>query len=443
MPSSTAIYAILNRRTDAPYIDYAIRHLRPEVDRLILVVEAEQVEAVAARYADLDIAATVAPAPTARSGAVIENPNSIDAIPSIFAAWMAGVAAARAQDGALGHLILTGSLAFGPIDATPGWLRDRVLPRVSGAWSPYPLDLSQHHHLTKGRDLPTRALHRDMIVFAPALTGDADFLAAWDALAPDADPSRDLSGCDVPLARHLAARGTPPEFDEIPDGYHSGDPGIHECHKVVRDLGLTVSRALLHLDPILHDLGAIYTRQALDTLEARNPELAAHVRRYAVRHLPSRNFNTIADQYEVLSERAASPDRGEWGFGTVALFIHAFYADMMPQFWELIDRLPCPVHLYISTATEPDRAMIEGFLRDRDWPEDRLDVRVVEVNRGRDMASLFITFRDVVLRIATRSRCACIPSARRRSPVRSGRASATTSSRTSSPRPATCPTCST
>jgi rhamnosyltransferase len=81
----------------------------------------------------------------------------------------------------------------------------------------------------------------------------------------------------------------------------------------------------------------------------------------------------------------------------VAVFIHAFYAEMMPDFWAQIEKFPMPAHLFLSTASDQNKTAIEAFLDARGWPATQRTVRVVEQNRGRDMSSLFITFRDIAL----------------------------------------------
>lgn len=80
-----------------------------------------------------------------------------------------------------------------------------------------------------------------------------------------------------------------------------------------------------------------------------------------------------------------------------AVFIHAFYAEMMPEFWRLIQTLPGNPHLFLTTASPADAGKIIQYLVKQQWPQDQMTVRVVEQNRGRDMSALFITWRDVAL----------------------------------------------
>ena len=70
---------------------------------------------------------------------------------------------------------------------------------------------------------------------------------------------------------------------------------------------------------------------------------------------------------------------------------------MIGDFWALVRRLPCEAHLYITTASEDDQVRIAAYLTDVGLQPQDFTLRVVAQNRGRDMSSLFITWRDVIL----------------------------------------------
>ncbi|MBK6741804.1 MAG: hypothetical protein IPG66_02045 [Hydrogenophilales bacterium] len=79
----------------------------------------------------------------------------------------------------------------------------------------------------------------------------------------------------------------------------------------------------------------------------------------------------------------------------IGIMAHVFYIDLFPEIRDLLARFPYPFTLLVSVvdqaAADSVRAQSEGL--------DKLvalDVRVVE-NRGRDLAPLFVTFRDAVL----------------------------------------------
>lgn len=76
----------------------------------------------------------------------------------------------------------------------------------------------------------------------------------------------------------------------------------------------------------------------------------------------------------------------------VAVLIHAFYVDLMPQILSLVANIPCPFDVFISTDTEEKRAQVLSLCAP--FKFRRLDVRVV-INRGRDIAPKLVAFREV------------------------------------------------
>jgi O-antigen biosynthesis protein len=58
----------------------------------------------------------------------------------------------------------------------------------------------------------------------------------------------------------------------------------------------------------------------------------------------------------------------------------------------LLDNIPFPTDVFISTDAEAKRAVIEAAFAG--WPKGHCEIRIVR-NRGRDIAPKFVTFRDV------------------------------------------------
>jgi hypothetical protein len=76
----------------------------------------------------------------------------------------------------------------------------------------------------------------------------------------------------------------------------------------------------------------------------------------------------------------------------VAVIIHAFYPEIVPEMFGQLRNIPCRTDLFISTDTEKKRAEIVAHCAV--WDRGSVDIRVCE-NRGRDVAPKLITFKDV------------------------------------------------
>lgn len=76
----------------------------------------------------------------------------------------------------------------------------------------------------------------------------------------------------------------------------------------------------------------------------------------------------------------------------IAVLLHAYYVDLLPEMAACLARIPFPADLFVSTDDPAKRPAIEQAFAD--WSGGRVEVRLVP-NRGRNLAPQLITFRDV------------------------------------------------
>lgn len=293
------------------------------------------------------------------------------------------------------HLLLASAETLGPLRPVTTMV-DLAMRKELDVYAPYwrAAKLDPRLQRLKGRN---RLPCIDFAILSPRALGTPqmrDFLREekrikndWDALINFHVPFSAVSEqADLKI-------GYPFRAGEL----ETYDPRLFEVDKIVKERAACIPLEVFSLDPVLHDLNAIDLRSAVDTLRLRHRNLYRCLIDFTRRMVPLRDFTTIADQYEILPvETGTEPDKPR-SFGRVAVFIHAFYAEMMPEFWTLLEKLPCEMHVFITTATEDARSEIQRFLRNKGLRAEDFTVRVTEQNRGRDMSSLFITWRDIVL----------------------------------------------
>ncbi len=374
-----AIYVIRHRTETMAHVRLALAELLAMVPHLLIVTDRAALAQTASALRDLD--------PDRRMRFI-----GCDRDRSILSAYRAGLRALAGQAVPRGAVFLAGYHVFGPI-RPGGW---RGLPVDADLLAPYWHRAAGDPRLQHRPDMPARLPCLDMAILSAELRDDPAMIRVWDSLPPFTDSWDEVERGLVPLARALRDTGRRIAYALPDDALDTVDPRHAEVDRLVALGAPCLPVSILTLDPLLHDLNGIDLRAALDRLRGLNPDLYRAVIAFACARVPLRAFTTIADQYEVLSPHYPS-DRAAWGFGRVAVFIHAFYADMMPEFWDRIARFPMPAHLFISTASGDDQRAIAAFLDGQGWPRAHRTIRVVDQNRGRDMSALFITFRDVAL----------------------------------------------
>jgi lipopolysaccharide biosynthesis protein len=377
--TTTAIYVILHRTETAAHVALALDELATVAGRIIVVTDAVNQHRVATTV------------PTAKTPPLFEVISTTQDA-SILSAYRAGLAHLLADGAVNSPVILTGYHAFGPL-RPGGW---QNLPCDADLLAPYWHNAALDVRLQNRPDLPDRIAYLDFARLSADLVNAPAFQQFWADLPPFHDHWDEMERGLIPLARYLRDAGFHTAYALPPEAMQTADPRHNEVDQLVAHGAPCLPLSCLTLDPLLHDLNGVDLRAALDQLRALHPALYRGVIAFALARVPLRSFATIADQYEVLSPHYPL-GRTAWRCGPVAVFIHAFYADMMPELWAQIVKFPMPAHLFLSTASPDNKAAIERFLDDQGWPAADRTVRVVAQNRGRDMSALFITFRDVAL----------------------------------------------
>lgn len=380
MSLTASVYVITHDLFASSSVSLALDTLRRQVDQLFVVVPKgflrEAAEALAACDYDRMIEAD------------IEFDSYLNGI-------HLGLQALRSSIENYQSVIVTGSGVFGPLWGVP---EAALTPSAQGAvlYAPYWFD-PRLSNLASTFGFDGRIPLLDFTAFDSAILSQIWFWEWVEGLRFQSDDKDDHFRGAFALAKLLRQHHLNVHYPVAETFFETSDPRTSEIHKVVEGRCPVIPVAVFDIEPVMHDLNAIYLRKALDLLQEASPEFYRAIMQFSLRRLPMREFVTIAEEYEVIPETARSPGKTAWSFGKVAIFIHAFYANMMPQFWDLLQRVPCEYDVFITTASATDKAAIEAFLDTRGVSSERYDVRVVEQNRGRDMSSLFITFRDVVL----------------------------------------------
>jgi lipopolysaccharide biosynthesis protein len=179
---------------------------------------------------------------------------------------------------------------------------------------------------------------------------------------------------------------------------HTAEPMLYEAPELVRLGCPIISRDVFSMDPLEVDIHAIDCRAVLDALKESGSDFdPAMIWESILPYQPLRLIQTNMDDLRVLESSSNPAAKTKWTFnGKIAVIAHIFYVDVLPEFLELISNIPSEFDLFISTSSQEHQRKIERGIESLDFGGKK-EVRVVERNRGRDMSSLFITFRDVAL----------------------------------------------
>lgn len=174
-------------------------------------------------------------------------------------------------------------------------------------------------------------------------------------------------------------------------------PMLWEAPELVRAGCPVVLKDVFTLDPLMADAQAIDGRAVLDAIRQSSDYDTAMIWESILPYYPLRMIQTNMDDLRVFESQGDDPAKGTWDLGgKIAIAAHIFYVDTLPEFIEVARNIPCNFDFFVTTSSEEHKQRIESALESFDTGGKK-EVRVVEQNRGRDMSSLFITFRDRML----------------------------------------------
>ncbi|RWC51137.1 MAG: hypothetical protein EOS55_03485 [Mesorhizobium sp.] len=182
------------------------------------------------------------------------------------------------------------------------------------------------------------------------------------------------------------------------------DPGEYGSHypafinvdeTVINRFPLLKRRPFFH-DPTFLEHYAIDLPRALRVLKETSDYDLNLIWRNVLRTSELRNLNTNAALMSVLPDKRAKDDGAAADYGNVAVCAHIYYTDLLDELLALTGNIPVPYDFIATTNTPEKKAEIEAALATRPGIK-KVIVRVVEQNRGRDMSSLFISLRDLLI----------------------------------------------
>ncbi|MEM0922300.1 MAG: rhamnan synthesis F family protein [Pseudomonadota bacterium] len=373
-------FGAVETQVEADYVPVLLEGLRPHLDYLVVVTDITP----EAPYFD-------------RINALADHlvRTGKSRISSTLAGHQAAIRAiGRENVAAYDEVLLCDSTNFGPVQPVDT-LFEEMGRRDCDLWS--------LHHTRP--ELDPRIAERftakllpkmEFIVFRKSCTADPIFFEFWEKAQPRANFFENMVENDMTFFQALEDKGLRAAYAIDPAATKTADPAMMEIITQLEQGAPLVAKNAFVLDPIVSEMQAMDGRRILDWLKAHTDYDTTLIWDALIDRYPLRTLHTNLEEVRVIEDRPADTPKTEWSFGKIAIFAHIFYAEMTDEFVERVLLIPGNPDFYATTSQVEHKLEIERRVRELGF-EGFLEIRVVEQNRGRDMSSLFISFRDVVL----------------------------------------------
>ncbi|MFD2056928.1 rhamnan synthesis F family protein [Mesorhizobium calcicola] len=198
------------------------------------------------------------------------------------------------------------------------------------------------------------------------------------------------------FTKHFTDLGYTAEAYVDPDQYGSRYPAFINVDETITNRFPLLKRRPFFHDPAFLNAEGIDLPRALRVLKETSDYDLNLIWRNVLRSSELRNLNTNAALMSVLPDEWTKGDGAAADYGKVAVCAHIYYTDMLDEILALTENIPVPYDFVATTDTTEKKAEIEAALAKRPGVKNAI-VRVIEKNRGRDMSSLFISLRDLLI----------------------------------------------
>lgn len=197
---------------------------------------------------------------------------------------------------------------------------------------------------------------------------------------------------ETKFTEHFASQGYTYEVFLDPEEYRTDYALFTSLEETLEKRSPILKKRPFVHDPLYLERNVISLRNAMETIRANTSYDTSLIWKSVLRAAEPRALYTNMDLLEILPDEPI----GALSEKTlrVAAVVHMYYADMIDEISGYLANIPVPYDLYLTTDTE-DKAQVlrDGVIKAN---ASSIEIRVLDLNQGRDMAPLFIGCADVL-----------------------------------------------
>lgn len=244
-----------------------------------------------------------------------------------------------------------------------------------------------------GRRIP-RHINSHFTAFRQPILSDPSFESYWRSVGPIESYEQSIFEHEVVIAEYFVRAGFRWAAYIDPADYAVPFPLFSEVDVTIERRCPIIKRRLFFHDPRYLEQTCTDLPRALDLIRTTSDYDMRLIWNNVARTTAPRVLATNASLTRIFDPEHSA----EWSPIRLGVLVHCYHLDMFSEVLHQLRQLPQQFDLYVTTDSQEKRALIESALAGAAVPHlGRVDVRVCAVNRGRDIASLLIELRDVVL----------------------------------------------
>lgn len=216
----------------------------------------------------------------------------------------------------------------------------------------------------------------------------------WNEMPPIESYQDSVLKHESRFTQHFADLGFSHSAYINSDDYSTPYPVVLEVQDAVANrCPILKRRNFFHEHNLFEDHGANLPL-ALERLSKTSDYPVRMMWTNALRDAQLRNMNVNACTMKIISDHAPRKKIAAKKYGKLAVCAHVYYLDMLPELLDRASNIPVPFDLIATTDTETKAKKIRDIAKAYKNIA-RVEVRLMEQNRGRDISALFVTCKDI------------------------------------------------
>jgi lipopolysaccharide biosynthesis protein len=265
--------------------------------------------------------------------------------------------------------------------------------RDCGFWG-----ITDHSEVIPNPFTQSGILHRHIqshfIAVRQPMASSIEFRNYWETMPIITGYLHSILTHESRFTRHFEQLGYKSSVYIDANDYDSDNPTFINVDETIERRCPILKRRLFFHDPVFHDENAIDLPRALRLIARHSDYDLDLIWRNIIRSTEPGTLNVNAARTSIFPDIRLKQTDTPPEIGRLAICAHLYYIEMLPEFRALLQNIPVGFDLIATTDSYEKRIEIEAAFSEIPNMEN-LVVRVLEVNRGRDMAALVVACRDL------------------------------------------------
>ncbi|MDX7724979.1 rhamnan synthesis F family protein [Aeromonas caviae] len=245
-----------------------------------------------------------------------------------------------------------------------------------------------------GESILPRHIQSHFIAIRKNMFTSIEFKQYWKNMPMIYSYTDSIVNHESKFTQHFSDKGFGYDVYVNSEDYPSSYATFNDVCQTLENRSPILKRRPFFHDPLWIDRNAIDLRRALEIINEKSNYNVNLIYENLLRTTKPKDLATNIDLLKIFDKTKSveinKPVR-------IAAVLHVYYADMIEEMMGYIENIPVSYDLFISTASEKSKKEIEFYLENNKNKANKIEVRVVEQNRGRDIGALLLTMKDVGL----------------------------------------------